>query len=218
MWGIQSARSVSELAILTSKAIKKLYDAIVSNKSDSDAAFQDLISRVYPTGIISEFGGSSAPEGFLLCDGAAVSRSKYSKLFMTIGTSFGAGDGVTTFNVPNLQGLVPRGAGTQEIGGRTKDGGALGTVLEDQMQRIEGSINKGSSNGGLVGGQAGVDIQTTGVFSHTTVATGIVASGSGYRYLDFTFNSSNSPNARTSSTTSGETRVSSLAVNYIIKY
>lgn len=60
-------------------------------------------------GIVMAFAGSSAPAGWLLCDGAAVSRTTYATLFALIGTTYGAGDGSTTFNVPNLKGRVPVG-------------------------------------------------------------------------------------------------------------
>jgi microcystin-dependent protein len=65
-----------------------------------------------PPGILFPYAGSSAPTGYLLCDGTAVSRTTYSALFAIVGTSFGAGDGSTTFNVPNMNGRVPMGAGT----------------------------------------------------------------------------------------------------------
>lgn len=57
-------------------------------------------------GIITEFGGAAAPTGWLLCDGAAVSRTTYAALFAVIGTGHGAGDGSTTFNVPNIIGSI----------------------------------------------------------------------------------------------------------------
>lgn len=62
-------------------------------------------------GIIFPYAGSSAPDGFLLCDGSAVSRATYADLFALIGTTYGAGDGSTTFNVPDLRGSVIIGAG-----------------------------------------------------------------------------------------------------------
>ena len=55
------------------------------------------------------FGGSTAPTGYLMCDGSAVSRTTYADLFKAIGTTYGTGDGSTTFNVPNLKGKVPVG-------------------------------------------------------------------------------------------------------------
>lgn len=62
-----------------------------------------------PVGAIMPFGGGTVPDNYLLCDGQAVSRTTYSQLFSVIGTSFGVGDGSTTFNVPNMKGKVPVG-------------------------------------------------------------------------------------------------------------
>ena len=61
-------------------------------------------------GMIQMFGGSTAPTGWLLCNGAAVSRTDYAALFAVIGTTYGTGDGSTTFNLPNLQGKFPLGS------------------------------------------------------------------------------------------------------------
>lgn len=61
-----------------------------------------------PTGSIIMYGGLTAPPGWLLCDGTAVSRTTYATLFALVGTRFGAGNGTTTFNVPNLQQRFPR--------------------------------------------------------------------------------------------------------------
>lgn len=62
-----------------------------------------------PTGAITAFGGTLAPTGWLICDGSAVSRTTYSDLFAAVGTSFGSGDGSTTFNIPDMRGRVPTG-------------------------------------------------------------------------------------------------------------
>lgn len=62
-----------------------------------------------PTGAVTQFAGSAAPTGWLLCDGTAVSRATYADLFAAIGTTYGAGNGSTTFNLPNLKGRVPVG-------------------------------------------------------------------------------------------------------------
>ena len=62
-------------------------------------------------GSVHIFAGSSIPAGFLPCDGSAVSRDTYSTLFSVIGTNFGPGDGVTTFNLPSLDGRVVVGSG-----------------------------------------------------------------------------------------------------------
>jgi len=63
------------------------------------------------TGAILAFGGTAAPTGYLLCNGAVVSRSTYSTLFAAIGTNYGAGDGSTTFRLPDLRGRAPIGTG-----------------------------------------------------------------------------------------------------------
>jgi microcystin-dependent protein len=62
-----------------------------------------------PSGMISMTARASAPDGWLLCLGQAVSRTTYATLFSAIGTTYGAGDSSTTFNLPNLQGRVPVG-------------------------------------------------------------------------------------------------------------
>tara|TARA_R110002153_G_scaffold198612_1_gene352126 strand:+ start:1293 stop:1865 length:573 start_codon:yes stop_codon:yes gene_type:complete len=70
-----------------------------------------------PTATIIPWSDSSIPTGFLECTGAAVSRSTYSALFAIVGTTYGAGDGSTTFNTPNLQDNLPIGkSGTKALG------------------------------------------------------------------------------------------------------
>lgn len=54
-----------------------------------------------PTGTVVPFAGATAPDGFLICDGSAISRTRYADLFAVIGTTYGAGDGNSTFNLPN---------------------------------------------------------------------------------------------------------------------
>lgn len=83
-------------------------------------------------GVINMFGGSQAPSGSLLCNGAAYSRTAYPALFAAIGTTYGAGDGANTFNVPNLQGRVPVGAGAGYGLGAT-GGAATVALTEAQM-------------------------------------------------------------------------------------
>ena len=79
-----------------------------------------------PTGVISAYGGSSAPSGWLMCDGAAVSRTTYSDLFTAISTTYGAGDGSTTFNLPDLQQRFPLGKAASGTGSTLGDtGGAI---------------------------------------------------------------------------------------------
>ena len=79
-----------------------------------------------PLGTINAFGGATAPEGWLLCQGQAISRTEYADLFAVIGTNFGSGDGSTTFNLPDLRGEFLRGAGTNSHTTQG-NGGSVGT-------------------------------------------------------------------------------------------
>jgi len=100
--------------------------------------------------------GSNAPSGWLLCDGAAVSRTQYVQLFAVIGVANGSGDGASTFNLPDLRGMFLRGldgaAGVEpDKATRTaaKPGGnagnALGSLQPDQFKshnHVNGSFNR----------------------------------------------------------------------------
>ncbi len=90
----------------------------IANGQPADASD---ISEIVPAGTVLPYAGASAPTGYLMCDGSAVSRTTYAALFAAIGTAFGAGNGTTTFNVPDLRGRVPVGknAGTFSTLGAT---------------------------------------------------------------------------------------------------
>jgi hypothetical protein len=97
-----------------------------------------------PIGTINTSVVSTVPTGFLYCNGQAVSRTLYAGLFLAIGTTFGAGDGSTSFNVPNFQGAFLRGAGNQTVSGTTYTAPAVGTVQQDQvLQTTVYSTNEG---------------------------------------------------------------------------
>ena len=70
------------------------------------------LNYMCPTGAIILYGGTTAPTDWLLCDGTAVSRTTYANLFGIIGTSYGVGDGSTTFNVPDFLGRTVIGTGS----------------------------------------------------------------------------------------------------------
>jgi len=67
------------------------------------------------TGTIQMYAGLTAPDGYLICDGSVVSRITYKNLFDVIGTIYGAGNGSTTFSIPNFKGRVPVGFNSSEI-------------------------------------------------------------------------------------------------------
>ena len=104
-------------------------------------------------GIIYPFGGYPVPDGFLPCDGAAVSRTTYPELFQAIGTTWGAGDGSTTFNVPDLRGRVGIGASTAHALGTT-GGEESHTLAQNEVpSRVVARLNTGfGSSAGYAGG------------------------------------------------------------------
>ena len=84
---------------------------------------------VLPIGSYIQFAGSQAPAGFLVCNGGAISRTTYSQLFAVIGTTYGSGDGSTTFNLPNLTDRFLQGSTTS------------GTVKNAGLPNITGFFN-----------------------------------------------------------------------------
>lgn len=107
-----------KLTVYITDGSNEIYEAIVLDPDAPDPL--DRITNwflVYTesgvtgtmTGEMRMYSGSSAPSGWLLCDGSAVSRSTYSTLFALISTDFGVGNGTTTFNIPDMRGRVPMG-------------------------------------------------------------------------------------------------------------
>ena len=86
--------------------------------------------EIVPSGTIVAYGNTTAPAGWLVCNDAAVSRTTYARLFAVVGTSFGTGDGATTFNLPDLRDRVPLGFGTNMSSlGATTTGIAASAVM-----------------------------------------------------------------------------------------
>lgn len=113
----------------------------------------DLRGFVYP-GAIQLFGGTSAPTAFWLpCDGSAVSRTTYAALFAVIGTTYGAGDGSTTFNLPDFRGRLPLGAGAGTGLSTRVAGGTVGsethTLTITEMPPHNHPITARLATGGL---------------------------------------------------------------------
>lgn len=80
-----------------------------TNTAQISQAVQALVGAINPAGVVSFFARNTAPTGWLKANGAAVSRTTYAPLFAAIGTTFGSGDGSTTFNLPDLRGEFLRG-------------------------------------------------------------------------------------------------------------
>lgn len=131
-------------------------DAGFSSTVDDMIVALDLIQ---PAGTIVATGRATSPNTtyWLMCDGAAVSRATYATLFTAIGTTYGAGNGTTTFNVPDLQGRVP--VGSDGTAGRLSANDALGnsggaetvTLTEAQLASHDHDLRVNPSiSGGFV--------------------------------------------------------------------
>jgi microcystin-dependent protein len=123
-------------------------------------------SILNPTGSIIMYGAASAPSGYYLCEGGAISRSTYSALFAVIGTTYGSGDGATTFNVPDFRDRAPYGASTFTLGSKTAG------EVNASGQNSTGTGTSGSSGATTVASTTGSGGPTThSVTTSTTNST-----------------------------------------------
>ena len=107
-----------------------------------------------PPGAILQFAGLTAPEGYLLCQGQAVSRAGYARLYAVIGVIYGAGDGSTTFNIPDYRGRVPVGFSPGEIEFATlgqRGGAKRHTLTVDEIPSHDHEPRSGWGPGGGLG-------------------------------------------------------------------
>lgn len=119
----------------------------------------NLIKTQVPTaiGFPTWFAGPEVPEGYLYCDGSEVDREVYKELFTAIGTTWGAGDGVDTFNIPDLRGIFVRGDGGE-------NNAALGVLQGDAIRNITGVLSAiyNATTAGSDGGALQWDSVSTG--------------------------------------------------------
>lgn len=132
-----------------------------------------------PVAAVMAWTTTTAPGGWLLCDGQAVSRTTYSALFAVIGTTYGTGDGSTTFNLPNLKGRVPvgRDSGQSEFDNLAETGGAkTHTLTVNEMPSHTHDVQTYNAGSGM--GATKVSKCTTGTGA-TTVSGAALATGGG---------------------------------------
>jgi microcystin-dependent protein len=202
----------------------QIYENYVYN---ADAGAWDIISFSdgIPAGIIMAWGASSAPANWLICDGSAVSRSVYASLFSAIGTTYGSGDGSTTFNLPDLRGRIPVGKNGGSFGTLGATGGTeTVTLTESQMPshtHIQDSHNHTQNAHGhaYYGAQTGQNLpftNTGNVWTHflNNYQYSVPAVGS--------TTATNQPTTATNQNTGGGQPHNNLqpyiVTNYIIKY
>ena len=102
----------------------------------------DDLAGMIPSGAVMYFAGQTAPAGWLKANGAAVSRTAYAALFAAIGTTYGTGDGRTTFNLPDLRGEFVRG---WDDGRGIDSRRALGSAQSDAIRNITGKLDSGQN-------------------------------------------------------------------------
>lgn len=113
----------------------------------SQAQTNSLLLLATPIGAVTPYAGSTAPTNWLLCDGSAVNRTTYASLFSIISTTYGVGNGSTTFNLPDLQNRIPVGKGSGTFSALNNTGGAeTVTLTEAQMPSHLHSIDPPSAN------------------------------------------------------------------------
>ena len=128
------------------------------------------ISAIMPTGSVMPFAGRSAPDGFLVCDGSAISRTTYSALFAVIEEIYGSGDGSTTFNLPDLQGRV--------VAGRDNMSGSSQDRLTNKTEGIDGDTlgaTGGKEDNTLTAAQSGLPAHVHKVYSKGHGVSGFTA-------------------------------------------
>lgn len=130
-------------------------NGVAIRQGTSATAWSSWVSVSPPIGSIQVFAGSTAPAGYFLCQGQSISRTTYADLFAIIGTTYGAGDGSTTFNLPNLKGRVPVGfdSGQTEFNNLGETGGEkTHTLSVTEMPSHNHELKGGGSPISLVTG------------------------------------------------------------------
>lgn len=155
-------------------------------KTDGAGAlsFGSVTEFTLPSGLIFPYGGATEPTGYLFCYGQAISRTTYADLFTAISTTYGTGDGSTTFNLPDLRGRVV--AGQDDMGGSSANrltdavtGGLNGDTLGDTGGTESHTLT--SAQSGLVGHTHGVSASLEAVTGAGSAETGVDTGDSAFQ-------------------------------------
>ncbi len=156
------ASKIDDINTLTSGTVVANDDLVAvydtSAGSQKKMAISTVTSLAVPSGSIVAYGVATAPSGWLICDGAAVNRTTYAALFAVIGETYGAGNGSTTFNVPDLRGRAP--FGKDDMGS-----GAASRITTGGAQAVNGAAL------GTGGGAQDITLTTAQMPAHTHTIT-----------------------------------------------
>lgn len=213
--GVWNNKSIGNITAAATTATPVTTDLIpFADVSDSNntkkttiQGILDLVPSTNPSGVISAYAGSSAPSGWLLCYGQAISRTTYAALFSALGTTYGSGDGSTTFNLPDLRGRVI--AGVDNMGGSAANritaagSGITGTTL------------------GAAGGTQTHTLSVSEMPSHSHEQRGCTTGTGGMRYettnASATLTNSGIQTNSSGSGTAHQNTQPTIMLNYIIK-
>lgn len=152
-----------------------------------------------PPGIVWPYAGSAAPTGFLLCYGQAVSRTTYANLYAVIGTTYGTGDGSTTFNLPDLRGRA--------VFGKDDMGGSAASRVTNAVSGITGTTL------GAAGGS-----QYMHSHAHNYLVGGIPANGVNVRGTSGDGTNTGYITTEANGSGASQNMPPTLVLNYVIKY
>ncbi len=109
------------LTVTSNSTFSGLVSASTTPTSSAHLTNKAYVDKSMPVGTVVAYAGTAAPTGWVICDGQTLNRTTYASLYSVCGTAYGAGDGSTTFNVPDLVDRFVKGAGTAvtTLGGRT---------------------------------------------------------------------------------------------------
>jgi len=201
--------AATRLTINSTNATSTVPVVLPANPTTSlQAATKGYVDLGSPAGIVAPFAGTSAPSGWLACNGANVSRVDYATLFAAIGTTWGVGDGSTTFTLPDLRGAFVRGSGT--------------SALDPNSPRAVGSFQ---AEAYLNHSHTATSTDSGHTHTYGSFTTGSIAAGGSSYTLPNSYPSANTGTGNanitttvaTSTTGGTETRPDNYALLYIIK-
>lgn len=220
---IQAPSNVSSDITLTLPNSDGNANDVLQSDGSGNLSFTALPQAV-PTGSVHMMATTTAPSGYLKCNGAAISRSTYAALFAIIGTAHGAGDGSSTFNVPDLRGEFVRGwddnrgidsgrnfATSQ--GDQNKQHNHSGSATTSISPSAHNHIFPGDDNIALANGIGGWTNRTTASFNYDAKSQ----SGNGRVYLTSDTTLSASTSVTINNDGGSEARPRNIAMMYVIK-
>jgi microcystin-dependent protein/sporulation protein YlmC with PRC-barrel domain len=175
---VPTATAVTGDVTISSSGVTAIGSGVIVNADISASAAIDgsklataAQQALVPAGAVMAFAMNSAPSGWLAADGSNVNRTTYAALFTAIGTTYGAGDGSTTFALPDLRGYFVRGSGTNSDGTAA---GTFGTKQADELKSHLHTHEPGAAAGAASGGSftaQRTDLLTTAINTSSTGGT-----------------------------------------------